>query len=175
MRLAGAFSGLVMVVGLALASCRSTEPRYEPGGDGKSVAGQPNQHWIYDDQLRTSMREIEQMRAQAGNVSFGEVPEAAVGEPTGDFKQVADAAANLAAAASALHGTLDRVRLSAQDKDAFREQAQILEAQAISLVRAARRQRIPDMRKTLDAITASCISCHTRFRDITGEIAPPRA
>jgi len=91
-----------------------------------------------------------------------------------EFKSGTELAAGLADAAARIPGTVGALNLSDADRSAFIGTANVLSDQAQRLGKAARRHNIEDMQKQLDAIRATCISCHTRFKDISGDL-PPRA
>jgi cytochrome c556 len=161
------------IVGAVAATVASCAPRKSRPGDNEAASGERPyaRHWIYDDDLRTAMREIERLSGAAHGVELADDP----APLTAEFQRAQGFASRLAASAEALPDAMDRIRLTSDDREAFLEQARALQKQAQNLSRAAGERRPADMQRLLDAITTTCISCHTRFRDFTGELAPPRA
>ena len=49
-------------------------------------------------------------------------------------------------------------------------EAQTLHDQAIELRNQSQKFQIEKMQQTLDGITSTCVSCHSRFRDLTGQL-----
>jgi cytochrome c556 len=56
------------------------------------------------------------------------------------------------------------------DRAGFTAEAHTLRDQANRLRDAARQQRLPQMRRDLDSIHATCLSCHNRYRDFSGQL-----
>lgn len=159
---------------IVAASCGPNKPRYQP--EPQSVSGnKPTQHWIYEEDLRAVMREIERSSRDVSGASDRELTASRpVRDVQYDFAAAAKIAGRLAASADALPQTVEGINLGPGDRAAFLEQAAALRDQAMNLGNAARGRRLSEMWKHLDAVTATCVSCHTRFRDFTGELAPPR-
>lgn len=95
-------------------------------------------------------------------------------EREGALHNARELAASLGQAARQIPAITSRHNMSQADRHSFQSAAAFLEDQANRLGRAARRGNIEEMQGLLDSIRASCISCHTRFKDVSGEI-PPRA
>jgi len=89
------------------------------------------------------------------------------------FVSGARLASALAESAEAIPSNVSAFGLSEADQTAFTGIARRLSDQARGLGRAARRHDIEGMHRQLDAIQSSCMSCHTRFKDISGDL-PPR-
>jgi cytochrome c556 len=133
------------------------------------------QHWIYEQNLRVAMRIIEQTTLGAASIPVSEPADSAASELRHQFAAAAELAAKLAQSADALPHTVAGINLGVADRRAFIEQSQALAVEAMRLGQAARKRSTKEMRRSLDAITTTCVSCHTRFRDFTPELAPPRA
>ena len=160
---------LVGIVALAagVASCRrpGSSLKDEPGG-GAASAGRLGDHWVQDERLREVMRRIarDSERWPAG------VPEADEA-----FADVAALADGLAAAARQIPRSVADHPMSAEDRAGFNGEAERLREQALRLGKAARARRVEPMQRELDAISSSCISCHSRYRDFTGELGARKA
>jgi len=96
-----------------------------------------------------------------------------------DLGRQIDAAGKLAdgLAAAAVHipeSVADRP-MSEADRAGFRAEADILRDQAMRLGQAAHERKTEQMEKLLTAISATCLSCHSRYRDFSGELDVRRA
>ncbi len=136
---------------------------------------QPTMHWLHDEQLRTVMRELGR--------TAQEVPDLGQYDPDApklttdvrfQFEAAAILAEKLSHSANRIPGAIEHLNVGVADRAAFLEQARALRDQARRLNLAARERDIQTMQRQLDAVTTSCVSCHTRFRDFTPELAPPR-
>ena len=65
--------------------------------------------------------------------------------------------------------------LSAPARVAFNAEAMNLRSHALDLERAARDHKVEQMQRALDGVNASCIACHSRFRDFAGQLDFGRA
>lgn len=169
MRYVYPFSSLIMVLGLISASCGPREARTNGEGATRVAQWEPTRHWIYDDQLQAAMRDIDHARLVAGDAAGGDAA-----DPSEEFLIASRSAEQLAESANALIDSADRFNLGADDRKTFLELSRTMHDQALSAGRAARDRRTIDLRRHLDAVQATCISCHTRFRDFAAELAPPR-
>ena len=134
------------------------------------------QHWIQNDALQAIMKKLDATTAGHWPSTLPDDPEApsTVTERNQAFKDGAMLAFALEEAAQQIPNSIEEVNLSDADRTAFISTAQVLSDQARELGRAARRRSIEAMHEHLDATRATCISCHTRFKDISGAL-PPRA
>ncbi len=132
-------------------------------------------HWVQDDQLQLIMKKLGVSSGEHWPTTLPDDSEVSVTakEHREAFHDAAELAAELGNAAGRIPDTLDGIRLSEADHTAFIGTAQLLGSQARNLKRSAQRHNTEEMQRQLDAIRATCISCHTRFKDISGEL-PPR-
>ena len=135
----------------------------------------PSHHWVQNDQLQVVMKKLGSTSATHWLHSLPDDPEVAVTEEERDkaFKSGGELASGLADAAVHIPGAIGALNLSDADRSAFMSTAKVLSDQARLLGKAARRHNVEEMQKQLDAIRATCLSCHTRFKDVSGEL-PPR-
>lgn len=85
-----------------------------------------------------------------------------------EARQLAD---GLAAAAGSIPQVIHMLPLPEADRRSFLVQVDTLREQAIRLERAAALGDRENMRRVLDAIDETCLSCHERFRDISGPLS----
>jgi hypothetical protein len=135
----------------------------------------PQHHWIQNDELWVIMKRLGSDTAQHWPSTLPDDPEEELDAQTRRemFLSGARLASALAESAEAIPSNVAAFGLSEADRTAFASTAELLSDQARRLGHAARRHDIEGMHRQLDAIRASCISCHTRFKDISGDL-PPR-
>ena len=174
--------GIVAVATLAIASCRQsgTERQGEGGADVGSAGrvGQIGEHWVQNERLRDVMKQISQHAARwpAGVPDDPEASSRQAQEEADEaFRDAAALADGLAAAAKQIPRSVADHPMSAEDRAGFQSEAARLREEALRLRKAARARRVEPMQRSLDAISSTCISCHSRYRDFTGELEPRRA
>lgn len=128
-------------------------------------------HWVQNEQLRKVMAE---MSSQSQRNWPSDVPQDPEDPASGNLTKTMNSAAKLAEAlaASAMKipdGVVDKMASDA-DRAGFQAQAGILRAQAERLGQAARMGKVEQMQRSLDAINSTCISCHSRYRDFSGQL-----
>ena len=60
--------------------------------------------------------------------------------------------------------------MSVADRGGFNAEAQTLHDQATALRNAARANQVEPLQGMLDGINSTCIACHSRYRDISGDL-----
>ena len=127
-------------------------------------------HWIQDQRLRLLMAELSKQNPTwpAGLPQEPEGP-AATTRPY-QFDEIAVLANALGEAADRLPNVTGRIPKSQTDRAGFLAQARTLHEQAAQLQAAANRRSIEQMQRQMDGINASCISCHSRYRDFSGPL-----
>ena len=90
------------------------------------------------------------------------------------FRECTQLARLLGESARQIADTVDSSGMTEADRKAFLNCARTLQVQAKRLEHAARARKIERMHDSLGAIRGTCLSCHTRFRDYSGELDPPR-
>lgn len=137
------------------------EPSHQPMGD----------HWVQSDALRTLMKDVSQKMQR--NWPQG-VPRDPEDRETGELPRAMDSAATLAdglaAAAVRIPGSVRAEKMNEADGAGFRAEADTLRDQSLRLGQAARAGKVEQMQEALDAISSTCISCHSRYRDFSGEL-----
>ena len=166
-----ALMGLVLFCG----SCRSDESG--AASPVESTRGNPStrpmgQHWIQDERLRAVMADVAQCMRDKYPSGLPSDPE----QPTPP--DIARAFADAARLADALARGAERIpraiegntKISDEDRRGFFEEAQTLRRHALQLGADADDRRLEGMQRSLLGINATCIACHSKYKDISGEI-----
>jgi hypothetical protein len=167
--------GLVVVV----ASCQSNDAseRPETPKPQKSPPEQLGKHWIQDERLRAVMADVAQrMRDHypSGLPSDPEQPTPpAISRAFADASMLADALAK--GAERIPHAIEGNNRISPEDRAGFLQEASTLREHALQLKTAADERRLEGMQRSLLGINATCIGCHSKYKDISGEIDFPKS
>jgi cytochrome c556 len=147
--------------------------------DRVAGARRPGEHWVQGERLRQVMRQVSQQarRWPTGVPADPEAAQSAEAQAEGDesFRDAAALADGLAEAARRIPRSVADHPMSADDRRAFTAEAERLRTQALELRRAARGRRVEQMQRRLDAIGATCVSCHSQYRDLAGDLDPRRA
>ncbi len=167
---------LALAGAAALVSCSpSAEPVSKPIVTPPRAASQPlGAHWIQDQRLRTVMSELSKRNPNwpAGLAQDPETPGEA--KPS-QFNEVASLAGTLASAADRLPELAGVIKMSEADRRGFLAEAHTLRDQAVRLQDAAHERRTEQMQLQMDLINSTCISCHSRYRDFSGQLNTPKA
>ena len=125
-------------------------------------------HWIQDQRLRALMTELNKHNPAwpAGLPQEPESPAAST-QPY-EFDEIAALANALADEADHLPAIVGQVTMSQADRAGFLAEARTLHEQATALQSAANRRSIEQMQRQMDGINATCVSCHSRYRDFSG-------
>jgi hypothetical protein len=165
---------LLAAAGIAvLASCHhATQPsgRSAAPSATQPVAAAAQNHWVQNQQLKAAMGEIARLHGSLPK----DLPED-VESPTGRMvalaaANAATAADNLAATAAGLPRLLEGKSLSEADRRGFLALGQTLSDQAIRLRGDSEKLQVEQMQRSMQAVTATCIACHGRYRDLAGEV-----
>jgi len=156
------------IFGLALGS--STLVSCRTGASRESSAAAGDAHWVHNAELRLRMAELDRAaRSDWPQELEGNVP---ILDPGADpcLAAAVEHAGALAQAARRIPEAAARANLPEVDRRAFLAQAETLYDQASRLEDATRRADAAAMRVALTDIDATCVSCHTRFRDVSGTL-----
>jgi cytochrome c556 len=148
-----------------------------PASDPASVAQAswtPNgvgRHWVQNQQLRNLMKAMNTKTQANWPRNVPQDPE----DPRSD--NLDQMMANAAALSDSLANTALLIPVSAKDSKmseadsaGFQAEATTLHRQALRLGVAAKEKNIERMQISLDALGDTCISCHSRYRDFSGEL-----
>ena len=86
------------------------------------------------------------------------------------FRDAAALADGLAEAAAQIPRSVADYPMSAEERRGFQAEANRLRTHALALRRAARDRKVEHMQRSLDQISSTCVSCHSQYRDFTGEL-----
>jgi cytochrome c556 len=149
-----------------LTSCNQSHARREDGG----VMGAAPQHGKQGQHLRDTMHRL------AGHTAYSPVgklpadPESQKPVDPKVFDDAADLAAGLASTAKQIPARAKDRPMSDADRHAFEAEAGTLRRYAVELERAAKAHKIEQMQRAFDGVNASCLACHSRFRDFAGQL-----
>ena len=162
---------------VALCSCgpNRTDPGNAPAGDAGADSGMTGTHWVQDERLRGVMAELARQTAH-WPAGVPDDPEAPLTDDVADsFRQAGLLADGLARAARNIPRAVADREMSPETRRGFNAEARRLRQQALQLKEAARGRKVERMQRLLDGISSSCISCHSQYRDFTGELDTIRA
>ena len=130
-----------------------------------------DEHWVQNEQLRAVMLRISDKTQKYWPQ---EIPGQRDDQRAGDLEQAAESArrlaAGLATSADRIPAAVEHVEMTDTDRAGFVAEAATLRRQALDLGEAAAARKPAEMQQHLDAITATCVSCHTRYRDLAGAL-----
>ncbi len=159
----------MVLCGWLVTSCNSGKTNLKSESGDKNVG---NGHWVHDERLRTLMAELD----RAARTDWPQELEGEVNliGPSRDtcLTEAADHAMALAGAAKRMSETTRGLQLAEVDRRSFDAQIATLHDQAQRLEQSARTGDIHNMQTVLAEIQATCQSCHTRFRDVSGPLVP---
>ncbi len=81
----------------------------------------------------------------------------------------------LVTAADRIPAAVEDRPLSAETRSGFLAEARTLRRLSVDLKKFASEKKAESMSRSLDQINATCITCHTRYRDLTGTLDATRA
>ena len=183
------FCGLAMLAAIIpnASGCRSDEaqPGPEPvpiqsssprgKGVSKEMPMPSPHHWIQNDELYAVMKRLGASTSANWPETLPDDPEIEVTPQMREqaFRDGVRLASALADSAKEIPRSVAGFQMSGADRMMFASNANVLSDQARHLGRAARARNVESMQRQLDGIRSSCVSCHTRFKDISGDL-PPR-
>ena len=123
-------------------------------------------HWMQTPQLKELMQSV----AKAANESRPRLPDDPEKPPTSEevakaFADAATLAEQLANAAKDIPPAAQWINLSAEERRGFVAEAESLGRYAAQLKEDAAAHKAEAMDRTLTQINATCVTCHTRYRD----------
>jgi cytochrome c556 len=129
------------------------------------------QHWVQNQQLRALMKAMNSKTQADWPRDIPQDPE----DPHSDNldQMMASAATlsdDLANAALLIPVSAGNSKMTEADSAGFQAEASTLHRQALRLGVAAKAKNIEQMQSSLDALGDTCISCHSRYRDFSGEL-----
>jgi cytochrome c556 len=162
--------GVLVVLGLGAVSCSRHSDSGAGGGSSEPKVDRSGPHWVQDQQLRAVMGMIADQTRNwpAGLPDDPEDPAAKAAAKA--YSQAILVADGLANAAEKIPTAVAGIKMSDADRQDFAAQAAMLKSQAMELRKAAEAHKLEQMQRTLTGITATCSSCHIRYRDFSGDL-----
>jgi hypothetical protein len=133
------------------------------------------EHWIQDERLREVMAELNRQMRESYPTGLPDDVESKSPPLQRAFAQAATLADGLARAANRIPNAIRDKRISDDDRRGFLEEAATLRTHAEKLKFAAEEHQLEPMQRSLLGINATCIACHSKYKDISGEINFPKA
>lgn len=155
------------------ASCNhgaSSVPPAQPPAAPAAKSDSPLKHWVQSQRLKSVMDQISKLHSSVPRGLPDDVESTSGREASLAAASAATAADDLAQTALRIPGVLEGRTLSEADRSGFLAEAHTLHDQAIRLRDAAQKFQIEPMQQALDQITSTCLSCHSRYRDLSGEL-----
>lgn len=87
-----------------------------------------------------------------------------------DYEKAEQLARRLAETTRILPGTIRNSEMSAEDREVFLANVDLLASQASQLEASAREHRLQEMRRILGQIQTTCYGCHSQFRGEPGPL-----
>lgn len=169
-------SSTLAAAALALAACANHDTAAHAKVTPPTVpASQPvnpdRPHWVQSAQLQSVMQQLSGLH---GALPTKDLPQDAE-SPSGWNAKTAMAAAGalgdaLATQAMRIPASVSGKSMTDADRAAFADQAHALHDQAVELRDAARANKVEQVQAAYDKINTTCFACHSRFRDLAGEL-----
>jgi hypothetical protein len=129
-------------------------------------------HAVHDERLRAIMSELERETLSPWPQELDDEHSAAksrrLDAAYAEARRVADA---LALAADRIPPAVAHVKMAEADRRGFLAQVDTLRDQSRALATIAASGDLDAMREMMSAISATCRSCHERFRDFSGPLS----
>ena len=153
------FNAFLLAV-LLLVSCKHTSPT--------AVKPVTSPHWVQSQSLDRLMKQI---AAQTRGMQSG-VPEdvESTNSSTDSSNAIAKRALELSQTARVIPETVNLRLLSDSDERAFVGEANMLCNEAMELHHAASEHQVEQMQRSMLAINSTCVSCHSRFKELAGDL-----
>jgi cytochrome c556 len=175
------FLALTALIGCSPSSPNGDTPQQSPPAaatpeplatsQGTWTPGGMGHHWVQNQQLQALMKSVN-AKTQANWPRHvpqdPEDPQSA--NPDAQMANAAILADSLADAAVQIPASVTTSKMSDADSAGFQAEANTLHRQAVRLGQSARAKNVEQMQMSLDAISDTCISCHSRYRDFSGQL-----
>jgi cytochrome c553 len=148
------------VLAMAVAACSSAKGDAAESAPRPLLPGiEPVEHPVHSEDLLRAMHSLEGV-ALDGLASEPDT----VSDSDARLAELQEIGETIAVSALSLPGVLDRLDLPAESERRFRELADRLQAEAISLRDRAAAGDVDSVRDEREAILATCNACHDEFR-----------
>jgi cytochrome c556 len=156
-----------------LASCKHSNAGRKPDDAGDKGAPPPATapaHAVQGEQLRDTMHRLAGHTMYSPTSKLPPDPESDKPVDPRVYEEAAEMAAGLAVTAAQITSTAKGRAMSDTDRQVFNAEVDALRRYALDLERAAKAHKIEQMQRAFDGVNASCVACHSRFRDFAGEL-----
>lgn len=149
---------LALLAALLLPGCRTSE------SESQEIAvvntGPAILHAVHSDQLKAIMAEVRRL-------TFDRMPQelGRTSQQDAHLREVSSLAKAMANAAGRIPSVIDDLGLTENEKQVFSALARRLQVQSATLGSQAERLRLAATTSAFKEISATCIACHTLFRD----------
>lgn len=179
----GAMLVVAIVAGLSCRGGDSERPADQAANGARKIdPNQPiqplNRHSVQTPQLEALMKVIAMVAAEntprtlPGDVQTRPATKAELDK---SYEQAAVLADALVTAADRIPFTLEGKTVPPETLRGFLNEAQILKDTAKELKESAQQRKGEGMSRSLDRMNATCITCHSKYRDLAGAMDFPRA
>jgi hypothetical protein len=159
------------------ASCKSSEKNGTASqsgtADAKTTTGTITSHWVQDKRLREVMAELSKKNPN-WPAGIPQEPESQQLPKNEDFDEVAQLANSLMLSAERIPDVASKIKMNEADREGFLAQARVLREQAKRLRDSARHHKIEQMQENMAWLNSTCLSCHSRYRDFSGQLDSTR-
>ena len=133
-----------------------------------------DEHWVQTPQLKALMMRVGHTASTSTPRTIPDDPErpARPEDVEQAFSDAAVLADGLAAAAAEIPAAVEGRRMSDADRRGFLTEAETLRSLSVQLKQDAVDRRAEAMDRTLTRINATCVTCHSRYRDLSGNLEP---
>lgn len=159
-----------------LMSCKSSNQTAAAGSERAKAepTTQPiTAHWVQDQRLREVMAELSKKNPN-WPAGIPQDPESQQLPKDESFDEVAQLANSLMLSAERIPEVASKIKMNEADREGFLAQARVLRDQAKRLRESARHHKIEQMQQDMAWLNSTCLSCHSRYRDFSGQLDSTR-
>jgi hypothetical protein len=164
---------LIAAVAASFFSC-TTAPNRPAAVSPPAVSTAPTTqilgaHWIHNQALKQVMAQLITQNPSWPS-RMPQEPESNKVATDEDYEKVESLSNALMLSADQLPSVAEKITMNEADRGGFLAEAKVLHDQAQRLAVAARLHRIEQMQLHMTSINSTCISCHSRYRDFSGQL-----
>ncbi len=139
--------------------------------DGGAKPSAEGPHWVTSQQLRGVMEQLSGLRGAIPQTELPQDPESPAGKQANLAIEAAGALGEaLSQTAMKIPAAVSDRKMTEANRREFATLAQTLRDDAVELRDAAKARKMERMQEAMDKINTTCFACHSRFRDLAGEL-----